>query len=143
MTPLLPPNTPKVGVELSRGLQCIEWVFSRWKSTEVGKMRTELLEGAKGEDVVDMEDLIDYSVNQFTDREAGSAQRMKEREDASAPRRLLLLYSALSARAGTINAQAFHRLAAEFSLAEFRPGPLRGEARLSAEQLTPAHAKSY
>lgn len=37
----------------------------------------------------------------------GSARQ--EREDASAPRRLLLLYSALSARAGTINAQAFHR----------------------------------
>ncbi|KAJ1472592.1 hypothetical protein T484DRAFT_1914459, partial [Baffinella frigidus] len=63
-----------------------------------------------------------------------SQKLVKEGVDASAPRRLLLLYSALSVRTGTINAQAFRRLAAEFSLAEFRPGPLRGEARLSAEQ---------
>ncbi|KAJ1483075.1 hypothetical protein T484DRAFT_1896654 [Baffinella frigidus] len=36
----------------------------------VGKMRTEVLEAAKGEEVVDMEELIDYSVQQFVVREA-------------------------------------------------------------------------
>eukprot|EP00290_Baffinella_frigidus_P031011 CAMPEP_0180248840 /NCGR_PEP_ID=MMETSP0987-20121128/36953_1 /TAXON_ID=697907 /ORGANISM="non described non described, Strain CCMP2293" /LENGTH=358 /DNA_ID=CAMNT_0022217011 /DNA_START=19 /DNA_END=1093 /DNA_ORIENTATION=- len=127
-----------------------------------GENAYELLEEAKGDIIVDLEDLIYYAVKEFTLREAKTADRMKgifltmgcnrdgsiplhefgimsqrlvkEGVDGMAPRSLLRLFSALCARPGILNAQAFHRLAVEFSLAEFRPGPLRGETLLTSEQ---------